>query len=425
MSSIFNNINDTSNYNSILSQSKALKESKENNQVSFANTLIKENLTKLNELNTKNSQSLIKSEILSNTNPLEDTLQNSIYTLKFKQGQTSNAVSMAYGYGVDANGYMSEDFNKAAGLSEGFKIHKSTLEEIERYNEDAVSGTKEYLGVDKYFTSFDMAATIKQYYNMFSQALSQTFPSDKTSFSEADINSMPSGYAFNNIKFDVTDGMANFLADFSEAQITNVYQTPEQLKEANEIYFASHGNISGIYGEDFGLSLQDLKDTYYNNGNEWEFNPDMSVYRQNEDGTYSKEALFMSFLRDKADDALPIYSPNTTSVNPIVQAYNIQMAKESSNGDNINFDDILTGKFDYAAYLRHESEIYLEKGIFQADLYAYENNISVGNTFDPRIEEQFNRAEKNGWKPSESLINSFANSIVERLRRLTSQTRVA
>ncbi|MCH5336452.1 MAG: flagellar biosynthesis protein FlgG, partial [Campylobacter sp.] len=64
MSSIFNNINDTSNYNSILSQSKALKESKENNQVSFANTLIKENLTKLNELNTKNSQSLIKSEIL-------------------------------------------------------------------------------------------------------------------------------------------------------------------------------------------------------------------------------------------------------------------------------------------------------------------------------------------------------------------------
>lgn len=421
MSSIFN-INDTSNYNSILSQSKALKESKE--KVSFANTLIKENLTKLNELNTKNSQSLIKSEILSNTNPLEDTLQNSIYTLKFKQGQTSNAVSMAYGYGVDANGYMSEDFNKAAGLPEGFKIHKSTLEEIERYNEDAVSGTKEYLGVDKYFTSFDMAATIKQYYNMFSQALSQTFPSDKTSFSEADLNSLPSGYAFNNIKFDVTDGMANFLADFSEAQITNVYQTPEQLKEANEIYFASYGNISGIHGEDFGLSLQDLKDTYYNNGNEWEFNPDMSVYPQNEDGTYSKEALFMSFLRGKAG-TLPIYSPNTTSVNPIVQAYNIQMAKESSNGDNINFDDILTGKFDYAAYLRHYSEICLEKGIFQGDLYAYENNISVGNTFDPRIQEQFDRAEKNGWKPSESLINSFANSIVERLRRLTSQTRVA
>nr|WP_251823901.1 hypothetical protein [Campylobacter jejuni] len=30
--------------------------------------------------------------------------------------------------------------------------------------------------------------------------------------------------------------------------------------------------------------------------NEGEFNPDMSVYPQNEDGSYSKEALFMSFL---------------------------------------------------------------------------------------------------------------------------------
>ncbi len=33
------------------------------------------------------------------------------------------------------------------------------------------------------------------------------------------------------------------------------------------------------------------------NSAKYTFNPDMSVYPQNEDGSYSKEALFMSFLK--------------------------------------------------------------------------------------------------------------------------------
>ncbi|EAH6270558.1 flagellar biosynthesis protein FlgG, partial [Campylobacter coli] len=51
--SIFS-INDNSNYNSILSQAKANKESKENSKISFANAFLKQNASKLNEIQNAN-----------------------------------------------------------------------------------------------------------------------------------------------------------------------------------------------------------------------------------------------------------------------------------------------------------------------------------------------------------------------------------
>ncbi|MFX3655374.1 hypothetical protein [Campylobacter sp. LH-2024] len=65
--SIFS-INDNSNYNSILSQAKANKESKENSKISFANAFLKQNAAKLNEIQNANSQTLARSEVLNSTN---------------------------------------------------------------------------------------------------------------------------------------------------------------------------------------------------------------------------------------------------------------------------------------------------------------------------------------------------------------------
>ncbi|MGI7516686.1 Cj0814 family flagellar-dependent secreted protein [Campylobacter coli] len=384
--SIFS-INDNSNYGSILSQAKANKESKENSKISFANAFLKQNASKLSDIESKNSQTLARSEILSNNNALSNNsnstnisnssntnlsinnatktsspnydisseFKNSIYTLKYKQADTSNIVSLAYGYGVDANGYMGSDFNKAAGLPNDFKIHKSTLDEIKKAaeNDPVVSSTKEYLGVSEYYTNIDMAETIKQYYNLFSNALGQSFPNDKTSFSEADINSMPKGYAINGIKsmdFNDPSNRMNIthLRDFSNSSITNIYQTPEQMKEAESLYIQSGSLIDGINGHSFGLSLEEIKNV--SKGEDWQFNPDMSVYPQNEDGSYSKEALFMSFLKSYGSGQ-PVESSETT-LNPKVEAYNRAMAKESFNGDSIALNDIMTGKVDFASLLK-------------------------------------------------------------------------
>ncbi|MGQ2681310.1 Cj0814 family flagellar-dependent secreted protein [Campylobacter coli] len=452
--SIFS-INDNSNYNSILSQAKANKESKENSKISFANAFLKQNASKLNEIQNANSQTLARSEILSNNNALSNNsnstnisnssntnlsinnatktsspnydisseFKNSIYTLKYKQADISNIVSLAYGYGVDANGYMGSDFNKAAGLPEDFKIHKSTLDEIKKAaeNEPYIADMKQYFGVSEYYTNIDMAETIKQYYNLFSNALGQSFPNDKTSFSEADINSMPKGYAINGIKsmdFNDPSNRMNIthLRDFSNSLISNVYKTPEQAKEADEIWLDSGCMIKGLSSETLGLSLEEIKNV--SKGEDWQFNPDMSVYPQNEDGSYSKETLFMSFL--KSQGGQPVESLKTT-LNPKVEAYNRAMAKESFSGPAIHLDSIMTGKSDFKSFFRY----WAERGIAEGDLYMYENNIpkesAMGNW---ALDAEIKQAIANGWKAKPSTINSYADSIMDRLNNLIGQTRV-
>ncbi|HED6133706.1 TPA: hypothetical protein R5X18_001102 [Campylobacter coli] len=447
--SIFS-INDNSNYGSILSQSKANKESKENSKISFANAFLKQNASKLSDIESKNSQTLARSEILSNNNALNNSsnstnisnsinnatktsspnydisseFKNSIYTLKYKQADTSNIVSLAYGYGVDANGYMGSDFNKAAGLPNDFKIHKSTLDEIKKAaeNDPVVSSTKEYLGVSEYYTNIDMAETIKQYYNLFSNALGQSFPNDKTSFSEADINSMPSGYGVSGTQwmdFNDPSNRMNItgLKDFSNSLISNIYKTPEQAKEADDLWADSGYMIDGLLPKTLGLSLEEIKNV--SKGEDWQFNPDMSVYPQNEDGSYSKETLFMSFL--KSQGGQPVESLKTT-LNPKVEAYNTAMAKESFSTTSVDIGDIMTGKVDFASLFKYLAS---KNGKLEGQLYMYENNIpkesAMGNW---ALDAEIKQAIANGWKAKPSTINSYADSIMDRLNNLIGQTRV-
>ncbi|EAK7576311.1 Cj0814 family flagellar-dependent secreted protein [Campylobacter coli] len=440
--SIFS-INDNSNYGSILSQAKANKESKENSKISFANAFLKQNASKLNEIQNANSQTLARSEVLNSTNTtntsnntnfsissktsspnydISSEFKNSIYTLKYKQADISN--NTAYGYSVDKDGYMGSDFNKAAGLPEDFKIHKSTLDEIKKAaeNDPVVSSTKEYLGVSEYYTNIDMAETIKQYYNLFSNALGQSFPNDKTSFSEADINSMPSGYGVSGTQwmdFNDPSNRMNItgLKDFSNSLISNIYKTPEQAKEANDLWADSGYMIDGLLPKTLGLSLEEIKNV--SKGEDWQFNPDMSVYPQNEDGSYSKETLFMSFL--KSQGGQPVESLKTT-LNPKVEAYNTAMAKESFSTTSVDIGDIMTGKVDFASLFKYLAS---KNGKLEGQLYMYENNIpkesAIGNW---ALDAEIKQALANGWKAKPSTINSYADSIMDRLNNLIGQTRV-
>ncbi len=422
--SIFS-INDNSSYSSILSQAKASKESKENSKISFANAFLKQNASKLNEIQSANSQTLIKSESLNNNlNAHLDTnygifseFQNTVHTLKYKQADLSNSTKMAYGYSVDKNGYMGSDFNKAAGLPEDFKIHKSTLDEIERKaeNNSYISDKKQYLGIDKYYTNIDMAETIRQYYNQFNQIINHTFGDvNRTSFSEADLNNLPKGISFTTS--DKTIGIMP--KSYDKLTISNYYNTQEQYKEIEQLGMFAHIN-TGLQQLNFtpqsmqtqNLDEDTLKDT---------FNPDMSVYPQNEDGSYPKEALFMSFL--KSTGALP--RENSATLNPTAKFYAEAMLKESFEGSLASLDDIMTGKVDFASLLKG----YAQDGWLDASIYAMETgakwqNIYVGNG-GAWFDNQFNQAKANGWKASNESINSFVNSIMDRLNNLMGQTRV-
>ncbi|MBT0743713.1 hypothetical protein KJQ84_03960 [Campylobacter upsaliensis] len=428
--SIFS-INDNSSYTSILSQAKASKESKENSKISFANAFLKQNASKLNEIQSANSQTLIKSESLNNNlNSNFDTnyglfseFQNTVHTLKYKQADLNNTSSLAYGYSVDKNGYMGSDFNKAAGLPEDFKIHKSTLDEIYNFNEAQYQDIKEQLGISRYFTNIDMADTIKQYYNQFNQIVNHTFnDTNKTSFTEADINSMPKGYisvGYKGLDFSDQSNPYNALGlvNHSNTKVTNVFKTDDEFHEAQAIQMGMMG--IDFYPQKLNISTQNLSQGALMEGG---FNPDMSVYPQNEDGSYSKEALFMSFL--KSEGGYMVAGKNTT-IAPQAMNYNLNVAKQSiPKYSNVDFDDIMTGKVDFASLLKG----YAQDGWLDASIYAMETgakwqNIYVGNG-GAWFDNQFNQAKANGWKASSESINSFVDSIMDRLNNLIGQTRV-
>ncbi|EAH7578309.1 hypothetical protein HET33_000752 [Campylobacter jejuni] len=414
--SIFS-INDNSNYGSILSQAKANKESKENSKISFTNAFLKQNASKLNEIQNANSQTLARSEVLNSTNTtntsnntnfsissktsspnydISSEFKNSIYTLKYKQ--TDLSTDTAYGYSVDKNGYMGSDFNKAAGLPEDFKIHKSTLDEIERFNQhgmaDETSGN--------YYNSFDMASIVKSYYNSFNQVIS-AFPNDKTSFSEADLEQLPKGlnYGRNENK---------------EKIVKNIFNA-EQFHEAQAIKYSTMNLGMNLMKLDFSPQSMEQDPSI-----EGEFNPDMSVYPQNEDGNYSKEALFMSFLKSYP----PFPSPNQVVFSPEakVREAKLELEMKANPSFSVSLDDIMTGKVDFASLLKG----YAQDGWLDADIYAMEKGVAWQNTSigygGAWFDNQFNQAKANGWKASSESINSYVGSIMDRLNNLIGQTRV-
>ncbi|EPF1079217.1 Cj0814 family flagellar-dependent secreted protein [Campylobacter jejuni] len=414
--SIFS-INDNSNYGSILSQAKANKESKENSKISFANAFLKQNASKLSDIESKNSQTLARSEILNSTNTtntsnntnfsissktsspnydISSEFKNSIYTLKYKQVDLST--NTAYGYSVDKDGYMGSDFNKAAGLPEDFKIHKSTLDEIERFNQHNMASETS----GNYYDSFDMASIVKSHYNSFNQVI-RAFPNDKTSFSEADLEQLPKG---------LNDGCNQN----KEYIVTHIFNA-EQFHEAQAIKYSTMNLGMNLMKLDF--SPQSMEQGPSNEGG---FNPDMSVYPKNEDGSYSKEALFMSFLKSYS----PIPSPNQVVLSPEakVREAKLELEMKTNPSFSVSLDDIMTGKVDFASLLKG----YAQDGWLDAGIYAMEKGVAWQNTSigygGAWFDNQFNQAKANGWKASSQSIDSYVNSIMDKLNNLLEQTRV-
>ncbi|OEW61722.1 hypothetical protein AJM81_01325 [Campylobacter jejuni] len=404
----------------MLSQAKANKESKENSKISFANAFLKQNASKLNEIQNANSQTLARSEVLNSTNTtntsnntnfsissktnspnydISSEFKNSIYTLKYKQVDISNtSTNTAYGYSVDKDGYMGSDFNKAAGLPEDFKIHKSTLDEIERFNQHNMASETS----GNYYDSFDMASIVKSHYNSFNQVIS-TFPNDKTSFSEADLEQLPKG---------LNDGCNQN----KEYIVTHIFNA-EQFHEAQAIKYSTMNLGMNLMKLDF--SPQSMEQGPSNEGG---FNPDMSVYPKNEDGSYSKEALFMSFLKSYS----PIPSSNQVVLSPEakVREAKLELEMKANPSFSVSLDDIMTGKVDFASLLKG----YAQDGWLDAGIYAMEKGVAWQNTSigygGAWFDNQFNQAKANGWKASSESINSFADSIADRLNNLLEQTRV-
>ena len=137
--------------------------------------------------------------------------QSSLISLNFSDLQ-------AYGYTVDKAGFMGADFNKAAGLPQDFKIHKSTLDEIVRYNNKTYLFTQDRSKAA--FEKIDVADTTKHYYKLFKSIVGD----EKDRYSEADLVNLPKGFSLDTNQKTFGKN-ANFLKDVSLISVTNVYKT--------------------------------------------------------------------------------------------------------------------------------------------------------------------------------------------------------
>jgi len=304
--------------------------------------------------------------------------QNSLISLNFSDLQ-------AYGYTVDKAGFMGADFNKAAGLPQGFKIHKSTLDELSRFAErnhvlNRIKSKDEQI---KIFDNIDMADTIKHYYRLFDQMTSSALGDDKKSYTLADIGKLPKGYSIKGTHYDAK---GHLLKDLSNSTISNIYSSTDDLNSAKSL------SSAGVR-----LIVKEVDFTMSEAGDEFSFNPDVSFYKSDEG--YSKEALFMGFLRssrplpsDSAKTKLSSAALNDISSTGEHKEYFVDFEKVGKDSESIK-----------ALIKERLKELTLL-------MYARSKNINTESVASNEYEK---------FKPTREDINSLANSWSERISSIS------
>jgi len=307
--------------------------------------------------------------------------QNSPISLNFSDLQ-------AYGYTVDKAGFMGADFNKAAGLPQDFKIHKSTLDELSRFAErnhvlNRIKSKDEQI---KIFDNIDMADTIKHYYRLFDQ-MTSALGDDKKSYTLADIGKLPKGYSTKGTHYDAK---GHLLKDLSNSTISNIYSSADELNSAKSL--SKELSSAGVR-----LIVKEVDFTMSEAGDEFSFNPDMSVYQADEG--YSKEALFMGFLRSSRP--LPSDSAKT-------KLSSVALNDISSTGEHkeyfVDFEKVGKDNESIKALIKERlKELTLL-------MYARSKNINAESVASNEYEK---------FKPTSEDINSLANSWSERISSIS------
>ena len=365
------------------------------NKVSLLNNNINTTFRSQSQSHNQND-TLGFDEVLKKTSKKNETEKEIRPTQNtFVSASTSSLISLnfsdlqAYGYTVDKAGFMGADFNKAAGLPQDFKIHKSTLDELSRFAErnhvlNRIKSKDEQI---KIFDNIDMADTIKHYYRLFDQMTSSTLGDDKKSYTLADIGKLPKGYSTKGTHYDAK---GHLLKDLSSSTISNIYSSADELNSAKTL--SKELSSAGVR-----LIVKEVDFTMSEAGDEFSFNPDISFYKSDEG--YSKEALFMGFLRssrplpsDSAKTRLSSAALNDISSTGEHKEYFVDFEKMGKDSESIK-----------ALIKERLKELTLL-------MYARSKNTSAESVTSNEYEK---------FKPTSEDINSLANSWSERISSIS------
>ena len=207
--------------------------------------------------------------------------------------QTSATTATAYGYSVDSKGFMGADFNTAAGLPQDFKIHKSTLDEFVEVShkntawnatlhKNLIAAQQGKITEPSYYKNIDVAANFGAYYAQFESVVRTS----QSTFSTSDLANLPKGFSTKESAFSANN--------VSLGAVSNVYKNNDELNKINDLNESLPAGVSGVYIQRLDFSPKSMTSDMGADG--FTFSPDMSVYER-DDGLYSREAVFVSFLK--------------------------------------------------------------------------------------------------------------------------------
>ena len=410
-------------HSSILAYTKAKKEAKQSSSLNFANVFAQNLNSKLYEIQQDNalqnalSEAKIeyKNKNLSSLNTEVKKADLGIISALSSLDKTVKS-NFAYGYSVDEKGFMGADFNLAANIPLDFKIHKSTLDEMERYAQNKSNNPHRasYVGAKSYFAELDMAHIIGQNYNLFADFAKKASFFDKDSFSQSDLEALPKGVEYSKAKFDVV----SFTHDISEVSVTHIYKNEADIKEKNDIYLSlmTMGiDYSGVLELDFNTNMKKDADI----SSEFSFNPDFSMY-ENEDGSKSLESLFLSFIKSSS----PALGGGDTKLDPKVEIYNMAMEKLSKHEKPMDIA-LLNSQFDFMNYILENANSD-RFSTLHFSLWAEENFGVRGSEYGKAAAygPSFDEAYKNGFRMPQDLVLSHAKDVFERFHKLNAKTAV-
>ena len=291
---------------------------------------------------------------------------------------TAVSQATAYGYSVDSKGFMGADFNKAAGLPQDFKIHKSILDWLN----NALLKSSSYLmeNNDKYLKSIDIAQNVKAYYNIFAQIVPQ-----KDSFNSDDLQNLPKGYSSTG----ATLNNLTILFDRSDEKVTNVFRNTADLEQAEQMQF----KLLGI-GVDFSATRLDFDIKKVENSY---INSDDSIQQG---GIF---ALFLNSL-DKQEKLTPVEKGSVLT--PQAISYRNQMGA-IPQPNSYSVLDIASGKASIDELIKSSIEANIEfrekhgkankdliANLIKDELWFDENtNISkVANDFRQKLADIMNKS---------------------------------
>ena len=222
-----------------------------------------------------------------------NSAMNSALSQATAVSQTTATTATAYGYSVDSKGFMGADFNTAAGLPQDFKIHKSTLDEFVEvsHKNTAWNATlhKNFIAAQQgkitepsYYKNIDVAANFGAYYAQFESVVRTS----QSTFSTSDLANLPKGFSTKESAFSANN--------VSLGAVSNVYKNNDELNKINDLNESLPAGVSGVYIQRLDFSPKSMTSDMGADG--FTFNPDMSVYER-DDGLYSREAVFVSFLK--------------------------------------------------------------------------------------------------------------------------------